>query len=134
VLVTKGGLTAWKEIDCKLVEYNPLPINWNLGSATLTNAAKKIIDTRLLPVLKDGVSVELASHTDSRSSHEFNQDLSERRAQAVANYLISKGVNPSQLVAKGYGETRLLNRCADGVTCTEREHLANRRTEFRVIN
>ncbi len=134
VLVTKGGLTTWKEVDCKLVEYNPLPINWNLGSATLANAAKKIIDTRLLPILKDGVSVELASHTDSRSSHEFNQDLSERRAQAVANYLISKGVNPSQLVAKGYGETRLTNRCADGVTCTEREHLANRRTEFRVIN
>lgn len=134
VLVQKGGLTSWKEVDCKLVEYNPLPINWNLGSATLTSAAKRIIDARLLPILKDGVSVELASHTDSRSSHEFNQDLSERRAQAVANYLISKGVNPSQLVAKGYGETRLTNRCADGVTCTEREHLANRRTEFRVIN
>ena len=134
VLEQKGGLTSWKEVDCKLVEYNPLPINWNLGSAILTSTAKKIIDARLLPILKDGVSVELASHTDSRSSHEFNQDLSERRAQAVANYLISKGVNPSQLVAKGYGETRLTNRCADGVTCTEREHLVNRRTEFRVIN
>lgn len=134
VLVQKGGLTSWKEVDCKLVEYSPLPINWNLGSATLTSAAKKIIDTRLLPILKDGISIELASHTDSRSSHEFNQNLSERRAQAVANYLIIKGVNPSQLVAKGYGETRLTNRCSDGITCTEREHLANRRTEFRLIN
>ena len=134
VLLKKGGLTTWKEVDCKLVEYNPLPINWNLGSATLTSKAKSIIDTRLLPILKDGVTIELASHTDSRSSHAFNQDLSERRAQAVANYLISKGVNPSQLVAIGYGETRLINRCADGVSCTEREHQANRRTEFRVIN
>ena len=134
VLVKKGGLTTWKEVDCKLVEYNPLPINWNLGSATLTDAAKRIIDTRLLPVLKDGVTVEIASHTDSRGTKESNQDLSDRRAQAVVNYLMSKGVNPSQLVAKGYGETRLTNRCSDGVTCTEREHLANRRTEFRVIS
>ncbi len=134
VLVTKGGLTTWKEVDCELIEYNPLPINWNLGSATLTSAAKKIIDTRLLPILKDGVSVELASHTDSRGSKASNQGLSERRAQAVVNYLMSKGVNSSTLVAKGYGESRLTNRCSDGVTCTEKEHLANRRTEFRVIN
>lgn len=134
VLVSKGGLTTWKEVECELLTYNPLPINWNLGSATLTSSAKKLIDSRLLPVLKDGVQVELASHTDSRGSRESNQDLSDRRAQAVANYLISKGVNPSQLVAKGYGESRLKNRCSDGVTCTEAEHRVNRRTEFRVIN
>lgn len=134
VLVSKGGLTTWKEVECELLTYNPLPINWNLGSATLTSSAKQLIDSRLLPVLKDGVQVELASHTDSRGSRESNQDLSDRRAQAVANYLISKGVNPSQLVAKGYGESRLKNRCSDGVACTEAEHRANRRTEFRVIN
>jgi len=134
VLVTKGGLTTWKEIDCKLVEYSPLPINWNLGSATLTSAAKRIIDERLLPILKDGVTVEIASHTDSRGTKSSNQDLSERRARSVVNYLMAKGINSSQLVAKGYGENRLTNRCADGVTCTEKEHLANRRTEFRVIN
>jgi len=52
----------------------------------------------------------------------------------VVDYLMSKGINPSQLIAKGYGENNLTNRCSDGVTCTEREHLANRRTEFRVIN
>jgi outer membrane protein OmpA-like peptidoglycan-associated protein len=134
VLVTKGGLTTWKEIDCKLVEYSPLPINWNLGSATLTPAAKRIIDERLLPILKDGVTVEIASHTDSRGTKASNQDLSERRARSVVNYLMAKGINSSQLVAKGFGEDRLTNRCADGVTCTEKEHLANRRTEFRVIN
>ncbi|CAM1361359.1 Cell envelope biogenesis protein OmpA [Tenacibaculum sediminilitoris] len=134
VLVSKGGLTTWKEVECELLTYNPLPINWNLGSATLTSTAKKLIDSRLLPVLKDGVQVELASHTDSRGSKASNQDLSERRAQAVANYLIYKGVNPSQLVAKGYGESKLKNRCSDGVTCTEAEHRVNRRTEFRVIN
>jgi outer membrane protein OmpA-like peptidoglycan-associated protein len=134
VLQTKGGLTTWKEVDCKIVEYNDLNINWNLGSATLTPAAKAEIDAKLLPVLADGVSVEIASHTDSRGSKESNRALSERRAQAVTNYLISKGINSSRIVSNGYGESRLDNRCSDGVSCTEREHLANRRTQFRVIN
>ncbi|MBT8305293.1 MAG: OmpA family protein [Bacteroidia bacterium] len=134
VLQTKGGLTTWKEVDCKLVEYNDLNINWDLGSATLTPAARAEIDAKLLPVLKDGVSVEIASHTDSRGSKESNRSLSERRAQAVSNYLISKGINSSRIVSNGYGEGRLLNRCSDGVSCTEREHRENRRTQFRVIN
>ena len=115
VLQTKGGLTTWKEVDCTIVEYNDLNINWNLGSATLTNAAKAEIDAKLLPVLADGVSVEIASHTDSRGSKASNIDLSERRAQAVTNYLISKGINSSRIVSNGYGESRLTNRCSDGV-------------------
>lgn len=134
VLVSKGGLTTWKEVECELVNNNPLPINWNVGSATLTSSAKRIIDARLLPILKDGVAVAIESHTDARGSKVNNQNLSERRAQAVTNYLITKGVNPSQLTGNGFGESRLTNRCADGVSCTEAEHRANRRTTFRVVN
>jgi len=136
VLKEKGGLTTWAEVECALVEYQALPINWNSGSATLTAEAKNIIDTRLMPVLAQnpGVKVELASHTDSQGGATSNQDLSERRAKAVADYLISKGINSSLLVANGYGETKLLNRCKDGVSCTAREHAANRRTQFRLIN
>ncbi|SNR62081.1 OmpA family protein [Lutibacter flavus] len=134
VLVQKGGLTTWKEVDCKLTENSILPINWNLGSASLTAEAKRIIDTRLLPVLKTGVAIALESHTDARGTKESNQNLSERRAVAVSNYLISKGINASQLTANGFGERRLTNRCADGVSCTEKEHAQNRRTTFRVIN
>jgi outer membrane protein OmpA-like peptidoglycan-associated protein len=134
VLVKKGGLSEWKEVECELINYNPLPINWNLNSATLTTKAKKIIDERLLPLLKEGLKVELASHTDSRGSDQYNMDLSDRRANSVKTYLISKGISPGQLLAKGYGETKLLNRCKNGVDCTEEEHLENRRTEFRVLN
>ena len=136
VLKEKGGLTTWKEVECSLVEYQALPINWNLGSASLTSEARRIIDSRLMPVLQQnpGVKLEIASHTDSRGTASSNQDLSERRAKAVADYLISKGVNSSLLVANGYGERNLKNRCSDGVSCTEREHTANRRTEFRLIN
>ena len=136
VLQQKGGLTTWKEVECTLVEYQALPISWNLGSATLTSTAKNIIDTRLMPVLAQnpGVKVELASHTDVRGTTSSNKDLSERRAKAVADYLISKGVNSSLLVANGYGESKTKNRCKEGVSCTEREHAVNRRTEFRLIN
>ncbi|WP_299895902.1 OmpA family protein [uncultured Aquimarina sp.] len=136
VLTQKGGLTTWKEVECSLVEYSALPINWNLGSATLTSQAKSIIDTRLMPVLANnpGAKMEIASHTDARGSKSSNKSLSERRAQAVVTYLLSKGINGSRLVANGYGETRLKNRCSDGVSCTERQHASNRRTEFRLIN
>lgn len=133
VLKKKGGLVSWKEVECKLLEYNDLNINWDLNSAVLTPEAKTEIDTKLLPVLKQGVSVEIASHTDSRGTKESNLDLSQRRARAVSEYLISKGVNPSKIASNGYGESQLLNRCSDGVSCTEREHRANRRTQFRVI-
>ena len=136
VLVKKGGLTIWTEVDCKLTEYSLLPINWRLNSYELTNSAKDIIDEKLIVVLQQNpdVLVEIASHTDSRGTKEDNQLLSERRAQAVVNYLITKGINASRLVPVGYGESKLLNRCADGVACTEREHLQNRRTEFRIIS
>jgi OmpA-OmpF porin, OOP family len=136
ILVKKGGLTVWKEVDCELTEYSLLPINWRLNSYALTQSAKDIIDEKLIPILKEnkGVTVEIASHTDSRGAKTDNQLLAERRAQAVVNYIISKGINASRLVPVGYGETRLINRCADGVACTEREHLQNRRTEFRIIS
>ncbi len=136
VLTQKGGLTTWKEVECSLVEYSALPINWNVSSSTLTSEAKSIIDTRLMPVLANnpGTKMEIASHTDSRGTKASNKDLSEKRAQAVVTYLLSKGVNGSRLVANGYGENRLKNRCADGVSCTERQHASNRRTEFRLIN
>ena len=136
VLKQKGGLKTWEEIDCELLEYSVLPINYELGSANLTSQARNIIDEKLLALLRDkpSVKIEISSHTDSRGSASANQSLSERRAQSVVNYLQSKGINGSRLVAVGYGEERLKNRCADGVSCTEAEHAVNRRTEFRILN
>ena len=77
--------------------------------------------------------IELRSHTDSRSSAEFNQTLSENRSKSVVNYLRKRGIATNRLEASGYGETQLLNECADGVECTEEQHQTNRRTEFKVI-
>ncbi|MCB0649635.1 MAG: OmpA family protein [Saprospiraceae bacterium] len=136
VLVTKGGTTEYKPIDCELLEYNVLPINFDLGSAALTSTARSIIDTKLLKLMVDnpGTKIELNAHTDSRGSAASNKDLSERRAKSVVNYLISKGISPDRLVSKGYGEERLKNNCSDGVECTEAQHAINRRVEFRVLN
>jgi OOP family OmpA-OmpF porin len=136
VLVTKGGITSYEPIDCELTTYNVLPINYELGSARLTAESRRIIDNTLVKLMTDrpNIRIELNAHTDSRGSAASNQDLSERRAQSVVNYLASKGISRSRLVSNGYGESQLKNRCADGVSCSEAEHAVNRRTEFRVIN
>lgn len=135
VLKEKGGIEVWEEIDCELTDYNVLPIFYELGSARLTSASRKVIDDKLYKLMKEksNVRIEISSHTDSRGSSASNQDLSQRRAQSVVNYLVSKGINRSRLVAQGYGETRLVNGCKDGVECSEADHQKNRRTEFRVI-
>jgi OOP family OmpA-OmpF porin len=134
ILIRKGGLTSWKPVDCKLVNNTPLPINWDFSSSKLNSGAKRIIDARLLPILNNGVAVFIESHTDMRGTRKDNQNLSDERAKSVTDYLISKGINPSQLYAKGFGESRLLNKCSDGVVCSEADHAINRRTTFRVGN
>ncbi len=80
-----------------------------------------------------GITVELGSHTDSRGDHEYNFDLSQRRAQAAVDFLISKGIKAEKMVPTGYGETQLVNECSDGVSCSSSKHQENRRTEFKVI-
>lgn len=90
---------------------------------------------RLVQFLNDNpsVNVELSSHTDSRSSHAYNLTLSQNRANAAVDYIVSQGIARSRVTGKGYGETKLLNKCADGVSCSETEHQINRRTEVKVI-
>lgn len=135
VLAKKGGITTWEEVECELLDPNVLPIFYELASARLTTGSKRIIDETLLPLLKaKPVSIELMSHTDSRGDDNYNMSLSQQRANSVVNYLVSKGISRNRLSSKGYGETRLTNRCSNGVDCSESEHQKNRRTEFRVIN
>lgn len=134
VLVKQGGVTVWEEVDCKLLEPTLLPILYEYNSARLTKESEKIIDNVLLPLLQGkNTSVEIMSHTDSRGNDEYNMSLSQQRANAVVNYLATKGIQRSRMIAKGYGETRLINRCANGVQCSEEEHHKNRRTEFRIL-
>ncbi|MEZ5004545.1 MAG: OmpA family protein [Chitinophagales bacterium] len=134
VLDVKGGISSWEAVDCKLLSPTVLPIFYELGSARLTSASKKTIDETLLPLLKDSnVSIEIMSHTDSRGDDSFNLALSNERAKSVVNYLVSKGISRSRLVSRGFGETKLINKCSNGVECSEVEHQRNRRTEFRIL-
>ncbi|MEZ4928152.1 MAG: OmpA family protein [Saprospiraceae bacterium] len=89
---------------------------------------------KLLKTLRENpdFEVEIASYTDARGTDSYNMDLSQKRADAVVNWLVSKGIPRAQLSAKGYGETRLVNHCGNNVPCTEAEHQQNRRTEFRI--
>ncbi|MFC6096534.1 OmpA family protein [Flavobacterium qiangtangense] len=92
---------------------------------------EKIIDVmKQYPAMK----VDIRSHTDSRASHAYNAKLSENRAKSTMEYMISQGIERNRLTAKGYGETKLLNKCADGVQCSEEEHQKNRRSEFIILN
>jgi outer membrane protein OmpA-like peptidoglycan-associated protein len=76
------------------------------------------------------MKIDIRSHTDSRQTHAYNQKLSDRRAKSTMQWLISKGISADRLTAKGYGETQLVNKCADGVQCSEAEHQLNRRSQF----
>ncbi|WP_299060344.1 OmpA family protein [uncultured Polaribacter sp.] len=81
-----------------------------------------------------GINIELGSHTDSRASDDYNWSLSDRRATSTREWLIMRGISASRITGRGYGETELVNRCSNGVKCSESEHQLNRRTEFVVLN
>lgn len=87
---------------------------------------------KILAVLNDNptMKLDIRSHTDSRQTHKYNDALSDRRAKSTMQWLVKNGVFANRLTEKGYGETQLVNKCADGVQCTEEEHQANRRSEF----
>lgn len=112
-----------------------LPMNFfDLGKATI----KKTSEPQLMKVvnlLKEypDMKLDIRSHTDSRSSSESNQILSDMRALSTKKWLVQKGISEDRLSAKGYGETQLVNKCADGVKCTEQQHMQNRRSEFIIV-
>jgi outer membrane protein OmpA-like peptidoglycan-associated protein len=74
----------------------------------------------------------IESHTDSKGSDKYNLKLSEKRAKKVADYLIEKSIPKENVVAKGYGETKLINDCGNNSTCSDKEHALNRRTEIKL--
>ena len=78
--------------------------------------------------------IDIRSHTDSRQTAQYNMILSDKRAKSTMAWLVKNGVETSRLTAKGYGETQLVNKCADGVKCTEAEHQINRRSEFIIVS
>jgi outer membrane protein OmpA-like peptidoglycan-associated protein len=80
------------------------------------------------------VKIDVRSHTDSRGRDAYNLSLSQRRNASTKAYIINKGgISSDRISGKGYGETRLTNRCSNGVKCSKAEHQDNRRSEFIVV-
>jgi outer membrane protein OmpA-like peptidoglycan-associated protein len=107
-------------------------IYYDVDKANIREEASSDLE-KLVVFLQDNpsFSIEIASHTDSRGTDEYNLKLSQDRADAVVKYLTNKSIAKERLIAKGYGETQLVNKCT---TCTEEQHQENRRTEFKLIN
>ncbi|MBW8364163.1 MAG: OmpA family protein [Rhizobium sp.] len=101
-------------------------VNFDFDKATLRQEDIAIIDKDVTGLDKWGnVNIEVAGHTDSRGSDKYNMKLSQRRAEAVRNYLISKGIAADRLTAKGYGESQPI---ADNAT--DEGRFKNRRVEL----
>lgn len=92
--------------------------------ATLKRAAKAMKNT--------ANKLVISAYADARGTVEYNQKLSDKRANAVLNYMVRLGVSKSRITARGFGETLMLNRCVDGVHCEEIEHSKNRRAEIKI--
>ena len=110
------------------------PIYFELNSSYLNKEAKielnKVVE---LMNRYPEMIIESGSHTDSRGIPHYNDWLSTRRAASTVNYIVDRGIDPSRISGKGYGETQLINECYDGVKCTEAQHAMNRRTEFVIV-
>ncbi|WP_367284409.1 OmpA family protein [Arcicella rosea] len=118
----EGDVIAIDNIYYNYTKYNIRP-----------DAAKELNKLLLLMRRYPNMRIEVRSHTDSRATTEFNQTLSENRSASVVQYLVKRGIAANRFETSGYGETQLLNECADGIECTEEQHQTNRRSEFKII-
>jgi len=109
-------------------------INYELDKSDIKADASVILD-KLIALLKEfpDLEIRIESHTDSRGSDDYNMLLSKKRARAAFDYVVSKGIDPKRLLYRGYGETRLLNNCTNGVECAEEQHEVNRRSIVKVV-
>lgn len=127
-----------KDLYLEAIEINKAirleDIYYNFDKSNIRPDAAKELD-KLVKIMMDNptIWIELSSHTDSRGNDRYNEWLSQSRANAAVQYIIDKGIDKNRIDAKGYGESKLLNKCANGIKCTEAQHQLNRRTEFKIV-
>lgn len=122
IMVDGRELLNVKSIEFELNKANILEISYE--------SLAKVV--RLMNKYPDLI-VQFGAHTDSRGGDGYNMWLTQQRAFETVNYLIGIGADPKRITGKGFGETVLLNDCANGIKCTELEHRQNKRTEFVVL-
>lgn len=104
--------------------------DWQL-KLDASNALEKLVE---LLQNNPRLQIEIASYTDARGNDSDNISLTQRRADIVRQYLMTRGIKADNLTAKGYGELKLLNQCVNGVLCIEEDHQVNNRIEISVKN
>ncbi len=115
--------------------FNIKQIYFDLDKSNIRKDAALELE-KILDVMKQNpvMEIDVRSHTDSRATFEYNEKLSDRRVKSTIAWLIKKGIKPERLIGKGYGESLLVNECADGVKCSEEAHQLNRRSEFIITS
>ncbi|MCD8443766.1 OmpA family protein, partial [Tenacibaculum finnmarkense] len=79
--------------------------------------------------------IKIEAHTDSRGDDAYNEILSDRRAKSTRDYILSRNIEAFRIEsAIGFGEKQLVNKCANTIFCTEKEHQENRRSKFMILN
>ena len=105
-------------------------IYYDYNSSYIQPGAAKELDHLAQAMTENpNMKIRLESHTDSRGAAAYNLQLSIDRANAARNYLTQLGIDEDRITIRGYGESKLRNKCTDNVPCTEANHKYNRRTE-----
>ena len=138
VAKTKGGQVkvdaALQPIDVIITETEIIlsPIYFEYNKSNITQEGAFELD-KLVQVMKsnDKLVILAKSHTDNRGSDVYNLDLSDRRAKATVQYVISKGISKERISGKGMGEIEPKADCKEA--CTEEQHKQNRRAEFLIV-
>ncbi len=109
------------------------PIYFDLGKSTIRPESFSTL-RHIVQLLTEfaHLKIDIGAHTDSRSNDVFNLKLSRERADNVISFLVTNGIEKKRISGTGYGEHLLINRCSNGVECSEDEHQLNRRVEFKV--
>lgn len=128
ILLTPANRKLGDEIGSELKLKS---IRYELDKYEITETSKSELNILASFLNKyPNISIELQSHTDSRGSDAYNLKLSNNRAKAAKDYVVSQGIESSRINSVGFGETKLLNNCGNNVKCAESEHEINRRTEY----
>lgn len=116
----------------KVLKLNPIYFDYDKDNIR-PDAALEL--AKVVEVMKEypKMRIDVRSHTDSRGSDAYNKKLSERRAKSTAKWIIANGIDASRVSYKGYGETQLVNKCKNGVKCSEEQHQENRRSQFIIL-
>jgi len=111
------------------------PIYFDYDKSAITSRAEIELNKVLFAMQQfPDIRIKIESHTDSRGTDSYNLRLSDDRAKSTRTYLISKGISQNRILsAFGYGETKLINNCSNGVKCSDQDHLVNRRSDFIVL-